>query len=148
MSETSSPREVDMYIVEVALVRQASPNLALFRLGVNNFLMRAPLRIILQERLFEIDLKIKVIVIRNPDTFQLGMRSIVLRLNCCLDEYRLHFALLREVSHDSFLEIPHLILHLFVNFYAASKVLLRNQNHMSLGFFLQRMKGRNFLWES
>ncbi len=144
MSETASPREVDMNIVEVTLVGQTSPNLTFFRLGVNNLLVCAPLGIILQERFFEIDLKIKVIVIWNPYTFELSMRSVVLGLNRCLDEHGLHLALFREVGHDRFLEISHLILDLLVNFDAACVVLLGDQNQMRLRFLVKRMERREF----
>ncbi len=144
MSETTSPREVDMNIVEVTLVGQTSPNLTFFRLGINNLLMCAPLGIILQERFFEINLKIKVIVIGHTNAFELCVRSVVLGLYRCLDEHGLHLALFREVGHDRFLEISHLILDLLVDFHAACVVLLGDQNQMSLRLLIKWMERREF----
>lgn len=72
------------------------------------------------------------------------MRSVVLGLNRCLDEHGLHFALFREVGHDCFLEISHLILNLLVDFDAACVVLLGDQNQMRLRFLIKRMERREF----
>ena len=69
VSETSSTRKINVNVVEISLVGQAPPDLSFLWLCVNDFFVVSPFRIILHERLFEINLKIELIVIWDSDTF-------------------------------------------------------------------------------
>lgn len=88
--------------------------------------MSAPVSVILLQGFLEEDFYVKLIisVIRDTNTFNLGVWNLVFRLNASFDKHRLHLKLFIKECNYWFLEIPEFNLSLLIDLNTVNEMLL------------------------